>query len=284
LAGFFPLLVLMGSGAFAELQRLPIEVTRGLSLLCLVTLPLVPLAFGYAILRHDVIPLRVLLRRGLRYLLVSRGVIVLEALLVLGLVAFALTGSRGRFVDGLGPRADILVALVVGSFGMLVLHRQNRRVRGAIDRRFFREAYDARRVLTSLSEAVREVKDAPALVGLVAGRVRDALYPECVRLYLREQESDRFLLSHPFARELEEAPRALVDGLSGMDHAVGFSGSEPGPGGIILAFAMRGRRDLQGASWASGRAWGTCRIPGRIASCSARWLPRRGSRWKTAVS
>jgi sigma-B regulation protein RsbU (phosphoserine phosphatase) len=246
LAGFFPLLVLMGSGAFAELQRLPIEVTRGLSLLCLVTLPLVPLAFGYAILRHDVIPLRVLLRRGLRYLLVSRGVIVLEALLVLGLVAFALTGSRGRFVDGLGPRADILVALVVGSFGMLVLHRQNRRVRGAIDRRFFREAYDARRVLTSLSEAVREVKDAPALVGLVAGRVRDALYPECVRLYLREQESDRFLLSHPFARELEEAPRALVDGLSGMDHAVGFSGSEPGPGGIILAFAMRGRRDLQG--------------------------------------
>jgi sigma-B regulation protein RsbU (phosphoserine phosphatase) len=37
-----------------------------------------------------------------------------------------------------------------------------------------------------------------------------------------------------------------VERLSGVDHAVAFDRSEPGPGGTALVFAMRGRRELQG--------------------------------------
>src|SRR5215813_11016360 len=46
----------------------------------LFTLPLVPLSFAYAIIRHRVIPISLMLRRGARYVLVSRGSILLEIL------------------------------------------------------------------------------------------------------------------------------------------------------------------------------------------------------------
>ena len=102
-------------------------------------------------------------------------------------------------------------------------------------------------MLTSLSEAVREVPSPEALVDLVANRVGDALHPECVRLYRRDEETGHFLLAHPRpSGDPERAPKGLVERLSGMDHAVAFDGSEPGPGGTVLAFAMRGRRELQG--------------------------------------
>jgi hypothetical protein len=46
----------------------------------LFTMPLIPLSFAYAIIRHKVIPVSLIIRRGLRYLLVSRGsVLVLMA-------------------------------------------------------------------------------------------------------------------------------------------------------------------------------------------------------------
>src|SRR5262245_60149560 len=55
----------------------------------LFTLPLVPLSFAYAIVRHRVIPISLIIRRGVRYLLVSRGSILL-ALLFVGLIVVAL--------------------------------------------------------------------------------------------------------------------------------------------------------------------------------------------------
>ena len=256
-AGFLPLLALISAGSFFDLSRVPLWLLRGLGLLATLALALVPLSFGYAILRHQVIPLRAMLRRGLRYLLVSRGVVLLEALAVVGLVAFVLTGRRGTLVDALGPRADIVIALAVGGLGFVALHRVNRRLRTAIDRRFFREAYDARQLLTGLSEAVREVPNADALVDLVAGRVNAALRPESVRLFLRDEDGERFPLAHPRPSEGgEPAPPRLVDRLAGVDQAVTLEGDEPDLAGMarsagtsagpILCLAMRGKRELMG--------------------------------------
>ncbi|HEY6547465.1 MAG TPA: SpoIIE family protein phosphatase, partial [Vicinamibacteria bacterium] len=82
---------------------------------------------------------------------------------------------------------------------------------------------------------------------LVANRVREALHPECVRLYRRDEETGHFFLAHPRPfGDPERAPGGLVERLSGMDHGGAFDGSEPGPGGTVIAFAMRGRRELQG--------------------------------------
>jgi hypothetical protein len=57
----------------------------------LLTLPLIPLSFAYAIWRHQVIPVSLMLRRGVRYVLVSRGSVLLEALITVLIVTGLLT-------------------------------------------------------------------------------------------------------------------------------------------------------------------------------------------------
>ena len=63
----------------------------------LFTLPLVPLSFAYAIVRHRVIPISLIIRRGVRYVLVSRGSVLL-ALLFAGLIVAAMLALLFRYV------------------------------------------------------------------------------------------------------------------------------------------------------------------------------------------
>ena len=51
-------------------------------------------------------PFRLLVRRSVRYLLVSRGFVILEVVCVLASLSFVLTGSRIASIDRLGNRAD----------------------------------------------------------------------------------------------------------------------------------------------------------------------------------
>src|SRR5262249_11838656 len=79
-AGFFNLLLLIVWESFFR-ARFP--YARDLIEAVLkFTLPLIPLSFAYAIIRHKVIPVSLIIRRGVRYLLVSRGSIILGVVIV----------------------------------------------------------------------------------------------------------------------------------------------------------------------------------------------------------
>src|SRR5262245_8509843 len=84
-AGFFNLLVLNAGAQVGLNGRIP-TLWSWLSMTLYVTLPLVPLSFVYAIVRHKVIPISLIIRRGLHYFLVSRG----SALLLVAVVSVAL--------------------------------------------------------------------------------------------------------------------------------------------------------------------------------------------------
>ena len=138
---------------------------------------------------RQIIPVRLLLRRSVRYLLVSRGFRLVEAVVVLAALAFVLTGSRIAAIDRLGNRADIVASIVVTALAIALLRAVNRRVMVAIDRRFFREAYDAQVILTDLGEAVRNASGVGRLPELVASRITDALHPETVNISLADEAS-----------------------------------------------------------------------------------------------
>jgi sigma-B regulation protein RsbU (phosphoserine phosphatase) len=91
-----------------------------------------------------------LIRRSVRYLLVSHGFRLVQAVVVLTALSFVLTGSRLAFIDGYGNRADIVASIFVTVATIALLTTLNRRVMVSIDRRFFREAYDAELILTEL--------------------------------------------------------------------------------------------------------------------------------------
>ena len=133
------------------------------------------------------------IRRSVRYLLVSQGFRFLQAAAILAALIFVLTGSRIAFIDQYGNRADILASIFVTVAGSALLTSVNRRVMTSIDRRFFREAYNAELILTELGEAIPTLSKTRQLVELVANKISDALHPENVTIYLDDEDAGAYV-------------------------------------------------------------------------------------------
>jgi sigma-B regulation protein RsbU (phosphoserine phosphatase) len=140
-------------------------------------------------IRLQVLPVKLFIRRSVRYLLVSRGFIIVETLAVLAALSFVLTGSRLVRIDRFGDRADILAAIAVTALVIALLRAVNRRAMVAIDRRFFREAYNVQVILTELSEAVRAYPKIEQLIEVAATKITEALHPENIVIFLEDESS-----------------------------------------------------------------------------------------------
>jgi sigma-B regulation protein RsbU (phosphoserine phosphatase) len=153
----------------------------------MLSFPLFPLSFAYSIIRHQVIPARILLRRSARYLLISRGFVFVQALVVFAVLSFLLTGSRMAAIDRLGARADIVVTMIVTALSIGLLTLLNQRVMPLIDRKFFREAYDAQHVLSELGRELRTIRAIPQLLETTVARIQNALHAENVTVFLLDR-------------------------------------------------------------------------------------------------
>jgi phosphoserine phosphatase RsbU/P len=147
-----------------------------------------PISFAYAVVKYRVIEIPLLLKRSARYLLVQRGFVVLVALA--GLVA---TVALVRLFPLLAPnRPDLAVpaGLVAGvGFGLALAWAGlgvRRRVSPWIDRKFFRSAYDARRILEHLAAHAAEATSREALAAEIEQCVTDALHPERLVVYFAD--------------------------------------------------------------------------------------------------
>jgi sigma-B regulation protein RsbU (phosphoserine phosphatase) len=139
------------------------------------------------------IPVRFLIRRSVRYLLVSHGFRLLQGVAIFAALSFVLTGKRIAFIDQYGNRADIVASIFVTVATIALLTMLNRRVMTAIDRRFFREAYNAELILTELGEAIPTLSKTKQLVELVANKIGDALHPESVTIFLDDEDAGAFV-------------------------------------------------------------------------------------------
>lgn len=193
IGGFSPMFVTV---VLAVLFNLPVTNPRlgqALAVVALFAFPLFPLSFAYAIVRHQVIPVRLILRRGVRYLLVSRGFIIVQSLVVFGVLSFLLTGSRLIAIDSLGQRADIIVTMAATALAIAGLTFLNQRVMPIIDRRFFREAYDAQQVLSELGLEMRKVSTVEQLLERAVAKIQDALHSENVTIFLRDRDAGDYV-------------------------------------------------------------------------------------------
>jgi sigma-B regulation protein RsbU (phosphoserine phosphatase) len=152
------------------------DMTLGLVVL------LYPLSFGYAVVKHRVLEIPLLLRRSARYVLVQRGYVVLLFLVAAGAIGL-FTRTIARFFAanasvGMGVSAVFGIALVWVSAPMV------RRGTARIDRAFFRTAYDARIILQDLAERARTVTDRHELAELLKQHIEGALQPQSLVCYL----------------------------------------------------------------------------------------------------
>ncbi len=147
---------------------------------------LFPLAFAYAVVKHRVFGIRPMVRRGLRYALLSKGFLFLEGAIVFVSLFYLAGPWLSRVSQGQNPSAAALVTAALTMVAIQGLKRANRRVMQALDTRFFREAYDGRRILTDLvRETEQFAQDPSGLAKLVLGKLHDSLHPDQVCLFVR---------------------------------------------------------------------------------------------------
>jgi serine/threonine-protein kinase len=147
-------------------------------------LALMPLSFAYAIVRHKVIPVSLIVRRGLQYLLAKNALRLLLILPILGIV-WNITANPNRTVyEILLNNSFTFYLCIVLAVALILLNRFG--LREWVDRRFFREQYNQERMLRELTEAVKESDSLAKLSRLVSSKIQLALHPDNVYLFFRD--------------------------------------------------------------------------------------------------
>ncbi len=143
---------------------------------------LFPLSFAYAVVKHRVMDVPVLLKRSARYFVVERGFVFLILAISVG-ATFWLAQAFSRLFSA-GSKAAIPVG---ATFGVLLISgatQVHRRVRTRLDRAFFRSSYDAQQILESLADRTLTVSSREGLAVLLHDQIQDALHPSSMYVYL----------------------------------------------------------------------------------------------------
>jgi phosphoserine phosphatase RsbU/P len=148
--------------------------------LILIPLLLFPLTLSYVIVVQKAMGVGVALRQGLQHTFARGGIRVLQSLAVVAVVIAATT--MGANVSHNLPRN--IVIILVGITASVTIRRLGDSLRTWVDRRFFRENYNADQVLSELGEQVRSMVEPRSLLETVAGQISRTLHVPQVAVLL----------------------------------------------------------------------------------------------------
>jgi hypothetical protein len=138
----------------------------------------IPITLGIAILRYRLFDIDLIIRRTLVYAALTAILFVLyySSVVLLQQVLNLVTGRSGQSQ----------LSIVISTLGIAALFNPlRRRLQEMIDRRFYRQRYDAERTLVEFGELLRSEVDLEQInTGFIAV-IEKTLQPECVSLWLR---------------------------------------------------------------------------------------------------
>ncbi len=142
----------------------------------------IPLSFGFAMLRHRLWDIDALINRTLVY---GTLTVILTAIYV-GLIFGLQALLRGLISQ------DSSVAIVLSTLAIAALFQPLRhRIQRVIDHRFYRRRYDAAKILVSFSATLRHEVDLDQLREQLVAVVEETMQPTFVSLWVRSPEPFR---------------------------------------------------------------------------------------------
>lgn len=135
-----------------------------------------PIVFGLAIFKYRLYDIDIIIRRTLVYSLVT---------LMLVLVYFGSVVLLQRLFTNVSgqqsPLAIVLSTLLIAALFNPLRHRVQR----GIDRRFYRQRYDAQQVLAQFAKTTRDETDAEALTAALSQVIQETMQPEDVSIWVK---------------------------------------------------------------------------------------------------
>ena len=169
-----PLFLLFITGTWfvgTPLQRLTLQLLSILPIL-------LPLSLAVGILRYRLFDIDVIIRKTTSYAILTA---------LLALVYFGSIVVLQRVLSPVTGESTIAVVLSTLLIAALFLPLR-RRVQGIIDRRFFRQKYNAEQVLARFAATARDETDLDALTAELVRVIQETMQPETVSVWLREPD------------------------------------------------------------------------------------------------
>lgn len=126
----------------------------------ILTIAFIPLGMGYAVVTQKLLDIDIVIRRGVIY-----GLITVVMAVVLSVGIFLVVNFKGS----LGLPQEILIALVLGGLATALFGPVKNGIELMIDRFFYKDRYDYRQIIQSLSISLNSLKDFTDISRLIVG-------------------------------------------------------------------------------------------------------------------
>jgi phosphoserine phosphatase RsbU/P len=145
-----------------------------------------PLSLAYVVIVQRALDVRILLRIGTKYALARTTLLAAEIVLAIAIIFYFIVPVFGREHKSFWDILISLAALALLLWLFALRGSVSSRLQNWLDRKFFREAYNAEVLLTELAEQARQYKEPQTLLKTVASRVSEVLHVPQVAVFLRQ--------------------------------------------------------------------------------------------------
>jgi len=152
-------------------------------MVCTVGMLIFPMSFAYAILKQRLFDLRVIIRRGVQYALARRVLLAIPVLAIGLLVGTLVAQGRQPLFSVLKLHAGSYVAIAALA---ALASTQRQKWLSALDRKFFRDKYDAQQLFREIVEEIRRAESVEEVAYQIVGRIAEALHAQGCGLLVRK--------------------------------------------------------------------------------------------------
>ena len=160
---------------------------------------------AHAIIRHRLMDIRLVVRRGSVYLMAVAGA---------GAIFIALIGSIAAITATRAQDVPIAFQVAIALALALAFQPLKQRIQNGFDRYLYRESYDYRTIIREASRTIASLLDLKSLVDYLSDTVSDSLRPDYVAVFVREPSQRSFSLV-AFKTTLDLERPSLPDSLDG---------------------------------------------------------------------